>query len=236
MIRLVFIVIRFFFEIPSIFHRIHKQLKNKDQISVAERIDTMRRILRKAVKRANVDLKVYGVENLPEEGGFLITPNHQGMFDIVALFYAIDRPFKIVYKKELRKIKIVADALDSMDYLAIDRQNLRQSIQVIRQVKKELAEGMPWVIFPEGTRSKNGNQLLEFKGGSFKSAMDAKVPVVPVANINCYEVLDRNTLKKVHCQIHFLKPISYEEYKDMNSEELAMHVKKLIERCIEEHA
>ena len=110
MIRLVFIVIRFFFEIPSIFHRIHKQLKNKDQISVAERIDTMRKILRKAVKRANVDLKVYGVENLPEEGGFLITPNHQGMFDIVALFYAIDRPFKIVYKKELRKIKIVADA------------------------------------------------------------------------------------------------------------------------------
>lgn len=236
MIRLVFIVIRFFFEIPSIFHRIHKQLKNKDQISVAERIDTMRKILRKAVKRANVDLKVYGVENLPEEGGFLITPNHQGMFDIVALFYAIDRPFKIVYKKELRKIKIVADALDSMDYLAIDRQNLRQSIQVIRQVKKELAEGMPWVIFQEGTRSKNGNQLLEFKGGSFKSAMDAKVPVVPVANINCYEVLDRNTLKKVHCQIHFLKPISYDEYKDMNSEELAMHVKKLIERCIEEHA
>ncbi len=72
-----------------------------------------------------------------------------------------------------------------------------------------MKEGMPAVIFPEETRSKKGNSLNELKGGSFKAAVDAKVPIVPCAMIDCFRVLDYNSLKKVHCQIHFFKPLTY---------------------------
>lgn len=235
MLRLVFIVIRFFFDIPSVVHAVHYQKKHRDEIPLAKRIDWTRRLLKKATKRARVDLTVSGTENLPAEGGYLITPNHQGMFDIVALFDAIERPFKIVYKVELRKIGLVADTLDNMEYQGIDRENLRQSIKVIRATTKDLKAGMPVVIFPEGTRSKQGNSLNEFKGGSFKSAIDAKVPIVPCAMVDCFKVLDYNSLKKVHCQIHFFKPIPYEEYQGLSSTEIADRVSAEIQNYINEH-
>lgn len=235
MLRLVFIVIRFFFDIPGVIHAVHYQKKHRDEIPLEKRIDWTRRLLKKATRRARVDLSISGTENLPQEGGYLITPNHQGMFDIVALFDAIERPFKIVYKVELRKIGLVADTLDNMEYQGIDRENLRQSIKVIRATTKDLKAGMPVVIFPEGTRSKQGNSLNEFKGGSFKSAIDAKAPIVPCAMVNCFKVLDYNSLKKVHCQIHFFKPIPYEEYHGLSSTEIADRVSSEIQNYINEH-
>lgn len=235
MLRLVVIVIRFFFEIPLRVFQIKKYKKHPENYSLEERIGWTRKLLIKATKRANVDLQISGVENLPEKGGYLITPNHQGLFDILALFNAIDRPFKIVYKEELRKVGLAADVLDFMEYHAIERQNLRQSMRVIHTTSKEMKEGIPAVIFPEGTRSKKGNSLNEFKGGSFKAAIDAKVPIVPCAMIDCFRVLDYNSLRKVHCQIHFFAPLTYDQYKDMNSTEIASYVENTIQDYINAH-
>ena len=235
MLRLVFIVIRFFFDVPRTLHEIKKYYKHMNDYSLEERIGWTRKLLMKATKRARVDLEISGTENLPKEGGYLVTPNHQGMFDILALFDSIDRPFKIVYKKELRKVKLAAEVMDFMEYYAIDRENLRHSIKFIRTTSKELKEGIPAVIFPEGTRSKQGNTLNEFKGGSFKAAIDAKVPIVPCAMINCFKVLDYNSLKKVHCQIHYFKPLMYEDYHKMKSTEIAQYVEHTIQDYINEH-
>lgn len=235
MLRLVFIVIRFIFEIPFLLVQIKKYKNHPEKYSLEERIGWTRKLLRKATKRARVDLQISGVENVPQEGGYLITPNHQGLFDILALFNALDVPFKIVYKEELRKVGLAADVLDFMEYHAIERQNLRQSMRVIHTTSKEMKEGIPAVIFPEGTRSKKGNSLNEFKGGSFKAAIDAKVPIVPCAMIDCFRVLDYNSLKKVHCQIHFFKPLTYEDYKDMNSTEIANYVENTIQDYINAH-
>ena len=91
------------------------------------------------------------------------------------------------------------------------------------------------MIFPEGTRSKNGNALLEFKGGSFKAAMKAKSPIVPVALIDSYKSFDTGSVQKLKVQVHFLKPMYYEEYKDLKSVEIAEEVKRRIEIAIQEH-
>ena len=123
----------------------------------------------------------------------MITPNHQGMFDIPVLFDAIDRPFKIVFKKELSNVIFLRDVVSFCHFPAIDRRNLRQSMKVIHQMTAEIKKGMSYAIFAEGTRSRKKNELLDFKGGSFKSAMDAKAPIVPSAMIDCYKVLDQNS-------------------------------------------
>ncbi len=235
-IRVKYLIARFIPRAPFAYITVRKYKKHPEKYSLEERVEWVRKLIKKETKQANVQLDIVGKEILPQTGGYLLTPNHQGLFDIFALFNGIDRPFKIVYKQELHKYILVGDVLDFMEYPGIDRQNLRQSIKVIKLATKEIAQGMPYVIFPEGTRSKKGNEMLEFKGGTFKCAIDSKAPIIPCAMIDCYKVLDADNMKKVHCQIHFLKPIPYEEYKDMGGTEVAAYVQKRIETCIKEHA
>ena len=83
-----------------------------------------------------------------------------------------------------------------MKAYAIDRDDIKQSMKVILQVTKEVMQGRNFLIFAEGTRSKDGNQLLEFKGGSFKAAMKAKCPIVPVALIDSYKSFDTDSINR----------------------------------------
>lgn len=82
-----------------------------------------------------------------------------------------------------------------MKTIPLDRNDLRQGLQVIKQVAEEVKKGRNYLIFAEGTRSRKGNQLLDFKGGSFKSAVKAQCPIVPVALIDSYKSFDTNSIK-----------------------------------------
>ena len=91
------------------------------------------------------------------------------------------------------------------------------------------------MIYPEGTRSRNGNQMGEFHAGSFHAAVKAKCPIVPVACIDSYKVLDQKGSKPVSVQMHFLSPLTYEEYKEMKTPEIAALIKGRIAEVIERH-
>ena len=101
---------------------------------------------------------------------------------------------------------------------------------------RRVKSGENFIIFAEGTRSKDGNNLLPFKGGSFKSAMNAKCPIVPIALIDSYKVFDTGSIRKQMVHVHYLKPLYYHDYKDMKSTEIAETVSKLIENKILEEA
>lgn len=117
----------------------------------------------------------------------------------------------------------------------MDREDIRQSMQVILNVTKEVKEGRNYLIFAEGTRSKNGNHPLEFKGGSFKAATKARCPIVPVALIDTYKAFDTGSIEPLTVQVHFLKPMYYDEYKDMKTTEIAAEVKRRVEETIKEY-
>ena len=129
-------------------------------------------------------------------------------------------------------LKQVIAALKS---LSIDRDDIRQSMQVINQITEEVKKGRNFLIFPEGTRSKQGNKLLPFKGGTFKSAVKAKCPIVPCALIDSFKPFDQNSIAPVTVKLIYLPPIYYEEYAQMKTTEIAEIVKKRIEEAIEEH-
>ena len=179
--------------------------------------------------------EVYGLENLPQENGYLITPNHQGLFDIVAVFKTHDKTAKFVLKKELASTILIKDVVKTLDYYALDRSNIRDGAKMVKNVSKEIEAGMNYVIYPEGTRSKQGNKIGEFKGGTFKIALKSHCPIVPVAMIDCYQVFDNNTIKPVKAQIHYLKPIEYDEYKDLKTPEIAALVQSRIQACMDEY-
>jgi len=195
----------------------------------------LKNIVMHANKGGNVEIVSSGKEYIPEENGFILYPNHQGMYDMLAILYACDKPVSVVAKIEVSKVQGLKQVIACLKGHYMDRNDVRQSMKVIMDVTKEVKEGRNYVIFAEGTRSKKENQLLDFKGGSFKAATKAKCPIIPVAMIDSFKPFDTGNVDQVKVQVHFLEPILYEEYKDMNTNEIAKEVKQRIEKAIEMH-
>lgn len=193
-------------------------------------------IAKRAIWGGNIKLEVHGLENIPEKDGFIYYPNHQGLFDSLTFFASSPKPFAAVIKKEAKDIILLKQVLQATGSLAMDREDIRQSMQVINQVAEEVKAGRNYLIFPEGHRSLEGNKVQEFKAGSFKAAQKAKCPIVPCALINCFIPFDRQSIRRVTVKLIYLKPMYYEEYKDMKTAEIAEEVKRRIVETIAEYA
>lgn len=190
----------------------------------------------KVNKAGRVKIEASGMENLPAENGFVLFPNHQGLYDTLAFFESCPATLAFVIKKEASEIILLKQVVKATGSLVMDREDIRQSLGVINTMTQEVKKGRNFVIFPEGTRSKQGNKLLDFKPGSFKSAVRAKAPIVPCAIMNAFIPFDENHTRPVTVKLFYLKPMYYEEYKDMNTSEIAAEVKRRIEEKIEENS
>ena len=233
--RLALIVFRNIFKLPGLYAKLCHYAKNTDKYPEAEKWKHIQRIMQLASGSANVDLQVFGKENIPAGGGFMLYGNHQGMYDVVAIAATCDTPLGVVYKKELKNVPLLKQIYACTNSFAMDREDVRQSLTVIQAVTKEVQSGRNYVIFPEGTRSRHGNQMGEFHGGSFRCAMKAKCPIIPMAFIDSFKVLDQKGSKPVTVQLHYLPPIPYEEYAGMKTVEIAELVKSRIQETLDSH-
>lgn len=231
--RILLMVFRNIILVPYMWCKLCYYASHVEKYSEQKRYDMLRFIVFRANKGGNVHIDVFGKENIPKEKGFMFYPNHQGLYDVLAIVEACDVPFSVVAKKEVGNIQFLKQVFACMKAYLIDRDDVRQSMQIIIDVSKEVASGRNYLIFAEGTRSKLGNKLLDFKGGSFKAATKAKCPIVPVALVNSFKPFDTNSIKPVNVEVHFLKPMLYEEYKDMKTTEIAIEVKKRIAKVVE---
>lgn len=209
--------------------------KHTDDIPEPEKYALLKKIVLHANKGGRVKIDVHGKEHIPTDQSFVFFPNHQGLFDVLAILEACDVPFSVVAKKEVKDVPFLKQVFAIMKAKIMDREDVRQSLQVILDVTQEVKNGRNYLIFPEGTRSRRGNQVGEFKGGSFKCAVKAKAPIVPVALLNAFEPFDRNSIAPVTVQVHFLEPIPYEVYQSMKTTEIAEIVKTRIEETIAEY-
>jgi 1-acyl-sn-glycerol-3-phosphate acyltransferase len=233
--RIILMVLRNLFFVPYGWAKLCWYAAHVDRYTDEEHFKMIKMIDRHAIRGGNITIDAHGVENIPKENGFIFYPNHQGLFDVLAILYACPVPFSVVAKKEVANVPFLKQVFACMKAYSMDREDIRQSMQVILNVTKEVKSGRNYLIFPEGTRSKMGNKLLEFKGGSFKAATKAKCPIVPVALLDSYQAFDTSSIKKITVQVHYLTPILYEEYKDMNTVEIAAEVKRRIEETIREY-
>ena len=218
--------------VPAAYIKLCRYAKHPERYSELEKYKHIQYIFQTAVEAGNIDFRVFGQENIPTKNGFTIYSNHQGMFDILAIPATCDQPLAAILKKELKDIPFLKQVIACTKSFPMDREDVRQSMEVILAATKEVASGRNYLIFPEGTRSKNGNHMREFHAGSFKVAMKAKAPILPIALIDCYKVFDEKGCKPVSMQIHYLPVIPYEEYKDMKPPELAQMVHDRIEACV----
>lgn len=231
--RFVLVGLRNLWRLPGAYIKLCHYAKHPERYPEEERWHHVQKIMGWVVATGNIDLQVYGKENIPQEGSFMLYANHQGMFDVVALAATCNRPLGAVYKKELKNVPVLKKILECTLSFDMDREDVRQSLTVIQNVVKEVQSGRNYLIFPEGTRSKNGNIMGEFHGGSFRAASKAKCPVVPVAFIDSFKVLDQKGSAPVTVKMYYLKPIPYEEFADMKTVEMAALVKDRIAQAIE---
>lgn len=152
-------------------------------------------------------IKVTGEENVPE-GSVVFVSNHQGNFDIPILLGYIKKPKAFIAKVELANMPMVSTWMKHMKCVFMDRADVRQSLRTISEAAGYIKEGYSMVIFPEGTRSK-GMEMGEFKQGSFKLALKAKAPIVPVTIKGSYKIMESQKfiIRPAEVEIIISKPI-----------------------------
>ena len=236
--RLARMVLRNIHRVPVLYGKLCHYAKHTEKYPEQEKWDHIHKLLGYAVKAGNVDLVVSGTEYLKREGGFMLYGNHQGLFDVVAIAATCETPLGCVLKKELENVPLLKQITACTKSFPMDRDDVRQSLTVINNVIAEVKQGRNYLIFPEGTRSRQGNVMGEFHGGSFRCAVKTKCPIIPIALVDSFRVLDQKGSKPIRVQIHYLQPIEYEEYADLTATEVAALVKgriqEKIDRCLEE--
>lgn len=138
-------------------------------------------------------VKIYGRENLLPGQPYVFACNHSSALDIPVLFKALPSNFRWIAKKELFDISLFGPAMRAAGYIAIDRSNRRAAMHSLEVASARIKAGASVVIFPEGTRSKDGG-LGEFKSGGFLLALKAEQPIVPVMIKGAFDILPAHTL------------------------------------------
>lgn len=235
--RILVMVLHNLFLVPVYWIKLCYHARHAEKYTDEQHYEMIQTIVHRANKGGHVQVDSYGVENLPKEQGFMLYPNHQGLYDTLAIADAFPYPFSVVAKKEVENVPFIKQMLACMQGYCIDRDDIRQSMTVISQVAKDVQQKKKnFIIFAEGTRSRQGNKIGSFKGGSFKCATKAKCPIVPVALINSFLPFDSDSTEQVNVQVHYLPPITYEEYKDMKTTEIAARVEEEIRNTIKKYA
>lgn len=231
--RIALMIIRVIFVFPFYLLKMNRLGKAKDW-DREKSFAFVKKISIQANRKGRVTVESHGVENIPLKDGFVLFPNHQGMYDVLIFLESCPRPFAFVAKEELKNTPLLKQCMCALHCLTINRKDLRQSLTVIQEMVKRVSEGENFLIFAEGTRSKKGNKMNDMKGGSFKSAVKAKAPIVPCAIMDSFVPFDENSIKKVTVKVFYLEPLYYDDYKDMSTNEIAVEVKRRIEEKIAE--
>lgn len=181
---IVFLIAILFLPFLAVINLINKELLH----SIVQVILTF--ISKIVLKILGIKIEILGKENLPNEPCLYVS-NHRSIFDIFAIYQYLREQTFFVAKDSLKKLLIFKYWLKYVDTLFINRDDMKQSMEVILSSIKKIKEGKSCFIFPEGTRSDiKDHGMLTFKEGSFKIATKTGVPICPITMLNtrdCYE-------------------------------------------------
>ena len=183
----------------------------------------------KILKLTGGSYVVKGAENLPKEGTALYVANHQSYMDIPAVLGVLERPAGFVVKDDLEKIPFFDQWLTYLQCVPIARGEARKALEAILKAAKILKSGRDMVLFPEGTRSKDGT-LLPFKAGSLKAAQRGNAMIVPLAIDGACDVMPRGSfvIQPKQITVTVFQPIPAETVKEMDTVDLALLVRNQI--------
>lgn len=181
-------------------------------------------------------LAVHDFERVDWSRPYVVVCNHTGAFEILSLAISIPVRTRFVAKKELERVPVFGPAWKMAGHVSLDRSDRQRAIESLRSAGQTLRdEGGAVVIFPEGTRSRDG-QLQPFKKGAFMLAIEAGVPILPTIVVGSSEITPPGVIRvtRGHLDLHFGDPISVEGFTPECTDELIALVHERMRAMLDE--
>lgn len=178
---------------------------------------------------SRVEMSVKGLSNIDPSAPYIYMPNHQSNFDIPVLLGHLTVQFRWLAKAELFKIPIFGHAMRKAGYISIDRNNRESAIKSLNAAANKIKSGVSVLIFPEGTRSRDG-KIQPFKKGGFVMAIESGVPIVPVVITGTRSLMTKGKFRvnAGHVRMVIHKPIDTSAYTRETKEALMESVRRVI--------
>lgn len=184
---------------------------------------------------SRIRVTVKGLSNIDPKRSYIYMSNHQSNFDIPVLLAYLPVQFRWIAKNELFKIPIFGYAMKRAGYISIDRSGRKSTLQSIRNAAEIIRNGVSVIIFPEGTRSQDGN-LKSFKNGGFVLAVDSGVPIIPIIIHGTWQIMSKNQLriKPGRVVLEIQKPVESSNFSRKTKNDLLEKVRQIISDGLEE--
>jgi len=181
---------------------------------------------------ARVDYE--GLDRIDTSRPYVFIANHQSSVDIWVLLAALPLTTRFVAKRELQKVPVIGWALSASGSIFVDRTDRGRAIASLRGAAERIREGVSVILFAEGTRSRDGT-LLPFKKGPFHVALQAGVPVVPIAISGSWDVLPPRSLKvrPGRVLVRLLEPVDVAPWQPDRIDGLRNHVYGAVQTALE---
>lgn len=140
-----------------------------------------------------VRVEVSGRENIAKDQSYVFVANHQGAYDIFAIYGYLNHQFRWMMKKSLEKIPLVGYSCKAIGQIYVDNSSPAAIRETMAAAEKQLSQGMSVVVFPEGSRSRDG-KVGRFKKGAYALALEFSLPVVPITIDGAYAVMPRTAI------------------------------------------
>jgi 1-acyl-sn-glycerol-3-phosphate acyltransferase len=178
---------------------------------------------------SRIHVTVEGASNIDPSKSYIYMSNHQSNFDIPVLLAYLKVQFRWLAKVELFKIPIFGRAMRNAGYISINRSDRRAAIESLNQAADAIRDGISILIYPEGTRSVDGN-IRPFKKGGFVLAADSGIPIVPVIVHGTYAIMSKNSLriKPGPVVMEICEPVETTGYTKETKDELLEKVRAII--------
>ncbi|MBT8364993.1 MAG: 1-acyl-sn-glycerol-3-phosphate acyltransferase [Deltaproteobacteria bacterium] len=178
---------------------------------------------------SGINVTVYGLDNIDPSRSYIYMSNHQSNFDIPVLLACLPVQFRWLAKAELFKIPLFGRSMRGAGYVKIDRFNRESAFESINEAAAKMQNGVSVMIFPEGTRSRDG-KIRAFKKGGFVMAVDSGAPIVPVILQGTWPIMDKSSLRinAGNVALHIEKPIDTSSYTRKTKTDLMESVRAII--------
>lgn len=190
-----------------------------------------------ALALCGIRYRVAGRENIPDGTAVVFCANHESNVDPPVLFEALHPQLHILYKAELRSVPVMRTVLDVGGFVAVDRRDRDGAMRALEDGAASLRAGNPFLIFPEGTRSRTGT-LLPFKKGGFIMAIKAGVPIVPVAIAGGRNAMRKGSafVRPVHVSVRIGRPVPTAGLTLDDRDQLVARVRAEVQSLLDEGA
>lgn len=182
-----------------------------------------------------IELTVKGLSNIDPDKSYIYMSNHQSNYDIPILLGHLPVQFRWLAKIELFRIPLFGYAMKRAGYICIDRSNQKSAFESLKKAAEIIRSGVSVMIFPEGTRSRDGN-IGSFKKGGFVLAVESGVPILPIIIRGTYSIMPRSRLliKPGKVTLEIMKPVETSGFTKETKDNLMEKIRNIMCEYIDE--